>query len=93
MRRLLTAAMAAGLLLVPGTAWADHGGGYDGGEYDDRRGDCRHAENCQDNDFSPSFKDSPVRDAFNFAPQVCLPGATCHFYGDRQGEGGQQAPQ
>lgn len=93
MRRLLTVALCAGLVLAPGAAWADHDGGgyYEEGDRDRNRGggECRGAEgNCEDNDFSPSFQDSPVRDAFNFAPQVCLPGATCHWHGD--GQGGQE---
>lgn len=92
-RRILgSLAVSAALLLSAAPAYADHGGGYDGGEYDDRRGDCRGTEGrCEDNDFSPSFQDSPVRDAFNFSPQICLPGATCHFDGDRQREGQQPA--
>jgi hypothetical protein len=89
MRRLMTVALAAGLVLAPGAAWADH----DYGGYDDRRGDCRGSEgHCEDNDLSPSFQDSPVRDAFNFSPAICLPGSTCHFdgRGDGQQGGGQR---
>lgn len=37
----------------------------------DSRGDCEASDNCQDNDFSPDFEDSPVI--------VCLPSSTCNF--------------
>ena len=64
-------------------------GGYCAGE--DERGDCRDSgSNCQDNDFSPSFEDSPVRDAFNFAPVICLPGSTCNV---ERGGGSQEEQQ
>jgi hypothetical protein len=32
----------------------------------------------------PSFDKSPVHDAFNFAPFVCMPGATCYEDGDKR---------
>lgn len=94
MRRLLVAALAAGITLAPGAAWADHDGGgyYEGGDRDQNRGggECRGAEGtCEDNDFSPSFDKSPVDDSFIFAPVICLPGSTCHVDGSRgQGDGG-----
>lgn len=74
MRKILVAGAVAALCLfgVTGTAVADHEGG-----------DCNDTENCQDNDFSPSFKDSPVRDAFNFSPVICLPGSTCNVDGGK----------
>jgi hypothetical protein len=78
-------AAAAALVLTAPPSFADHD--YDGGGYDDRRGDCRGSEGgCEDNDFSPSFKDSPVDRSFN--PVICLPMSTCHT--DGSGEGGEQ---
>lgn len=95
-RRMLVALAASAVLFLgasPAAADHDYGGGYDGGEYDDRRGDCRGTKgHCEDNDFSPSFQDSPVRDAFNFSPQICLPGATCHFEDRRPDERQGQQP-
>jgi hypothetical protein len=32
----------------------------------------------------PSFDKSPVHDAFNFSPFVCMPGATCYEDGDKR---------
>lgn len=71
-------------------AYADHGGDryrqdegcgeQGGGCYNEREEDYSHA-NCKY--VCPQFDRSPVQDAFNFNPQVCLPGATCHFE-DRQ---------
>lgn len=90
---LLTAA-ALGLGAAP--AYADHGGyGYEddcrGGGCGNEREESYEGAGCKY--VCPSFKDSPVHDAFNFSPQICLPGATCHFEDrERQGEGGQQPP-
>lgn len=39
-------------------------------------GKCKNAENCQDNDFSPDLRDSPV--------VVCLPSSTCNFGSDEE---------
>jgi hypothetical protein len=90
MKRLMVALVVAGGLLAPSPALADHdyderdrdryghsGGDYGGNERDEEYGDnsCKYV--C------PDFKDSPVHDAFNFAPQVCLPGATCYWDGQR----------
>lgn len=91
-----------GSLLMPGAAWADRGGDrYDqeegcgeqgGGCYNEREEDYSHA-NCKY--ICPQFDRSPVQDAFNFNPQICLPGATCHFEdrGDRGDGGGQNEGQ
>jgi hypothetical protein len=52
-----------------------------------KQGDCRDVEkgaHCEDNDLSPSFKDSPVDRSFN--PVICLPMSTCNFDGSRGGE-------
>lgn len=96
MKALGSIVLAAVLSLGAAPAYAGHGyyddgrceGGYCAGE--DERGDCRDSgSNCSDNDFSPEFRDSPVRDAFNFSPVVCLPGSTCNFDGRR---GDQQQP-
>lgn len=87
MRRLITAAaLAAGLAFVPAPAWADHewgGGGYEegcgrgGAGCGNERHEDYEGANCKY--VCPQFDRSPVQDAFNFNPQVCLPGATCHF--------------
>lgn len=96
MRRLAMAALAAGLVLVPGTAWADHDGGD---RYDQRDGCGENGGGChnrREEDYGgagckyvcPSFDKSPVHDAFNFSPFICMPGATCYEDGrQRQGEG------
>lgn len=42
----------------------------------DSDGKCQGARYCQDDDFSPSFDDSPV--------YLCLPGSTCHFDGENE---------
>lgn len=34
----------------------------------------------------PSFDKSPVHDAFNFSPFICMPGATCYEDGDKRGK-------
>lgn len=92
MRRLMTAALAAGLVLAPGAAWADQGGQRAYGE-DCDRGNCgnereENYEGAGCKYVCPSFEDSPVRDAFNISPVICLPQSTCHF--DGQGEEGDQ---
>lgn len=92
MKRLLAATViAVGLWGSP--AYADHEGGGYYAEEDCRNGGCGHREedyegaNCKY--VCPEFRDSPVHDAFNFNPQICLPGATCHFE-DRNPEQGEQ---
>jgi hypothetical protein len=48
---------------------------------DSCKGDCAETESggyCSDDDLSPSFEDSPVRDSFNFGP-VCVLPDSCHF--------------
>lgn len=98
MRRLITAALAAGLVLVPGTAWADRGG-YDdecrGGGCGNEREENYEGAGCKY--VCPSFDKSPVQDAFNISPTICMPMSTCHFDGSQeeggQGEGGDQPAQ
>lgn len=68
------------LVLVPAPAYADHGGYRD--DRDCESGNCNRREDSsygQCRNFCPAFDKSPVQDSFNFAPQVCLPGATCYF--------------
>ena len=101
MKRLAGAVLAAALVLGLGAApaSADHGGDryrqdegcgeQGGGCYNEREEDYSHA-NCKY--VCPQFDRSPVQDAFNFNPQVCLPGATCHFE-DRQDERRGDQPQ
>lgn len=51
-----------------------HVANRDGGDRDrgrDSRGDCESSKQCSDDDFSPSFDESPV--------YLCLPNAECHF--------------
>lgn len=101
MRRLLTLALAAGLVLgAPAAAWGYHDGDDGGSDSGYRSGqDCRDGGGCHnrrredygDNSCKyacPKFDKSPVQDSFNFAPQVCLPGATCYF-GDEKKKGDQ----
>lgn len=89
MRRIIAVAITAGSLLVGAPAYADH-------DYDDRdryghgsdyggneRNEDYEGANCKY--VCPQFDRSPVQDAFNFNPQICLPGATCHFE-DRRDE-------
>lgn len=84
---VLVGAMALGGI---SPAYADHGGYRDGdceyggcGEREEEYGDnsCKYV--C------PDFKDSPVHDAFNFAPVICLPGSTCTI--ERQPEENRQS--
>jgi len=77
--------LSASLVLVPAPAFADHdwgGGGYnrggDQGSGNEREEDYEGA-NCKY--VCPQFDRSPVRDAFNL--HVCMPGATCHYDGQR----------
>lgn len=83
MRTIIAAAVLALTLGVgAGPALADHdyesrdryghGSDYGGNEREERYGDnsCKYV--C------PDFKDSPVQDAFNFGPVICLPGSTCN---------------
>lgn len=45
--------------------------------------DCENNQSqCSDDDFSPSFEDSPVRDSFN--PTICLPLSRCEIDGEPQ---------
>jgi hypothetical protein len=97
MKRILVGAFTALMFLSPAPAFADHGGGNGGGEGEcGRNGGCN---NERDEDYSgagckyvcPSFDKSPVHDAFNFDPQICMPGATCHFE-DRKQDKKEQEP-
>jgi hypothetical protein len=89
MRKLGLVAVAILTVVMPANAaFADHDYGGDryrqdegcgeqgGGCYNEREEDYSHA-NCKY--VCPQFDRSPVQDAFNFNPQICLPGATCHF--------------
>lgn len=92
MKRVV-AGVFAGLMLLATPAYASHdgrGGSNGGGEGEcGRNGGCN---NERDEDYSgagckyvcPSFDKSPVHDAFNFAPFICMPGATCYEDGDKQ---------
>lgn len=100
MKRLVAVAMMSLLpLTLASSAYADHdygGGGYSSDE-DCRNGGCGEREETYgDNSCKyvcPDFKDSPVQDAFNFGPQICLPGATCHFEDRNPDEQRQGEPQ
>lgn len=70
------------IMLFPTTAYADKNDHGSEDKEQDNSGKCRNAENCQDNDFSPSFDKSPVQDSFN--PTICLPASTCNFGGNEQ---------
>jgi hypothetical protein len=101
-------ALAAGSLTgMASPAAADHDyRGYDDGYYDDSYGrgyDDRDGRECRgggcgnerDEDYSNGGckyicpQDSPITDSFN----VCLPGATCHWDGQRDGQNGGQGGQ
>lgn len=89
MRKLPFVAVITFAGLLPTPALADHD------EYprcDSRNGGCsEREEQYGDNSCKyvcPDFKDSPVHDAFNFSPTICLPGSTCHFDGQKEGEQG-----
>jgi len=91
MRKIvLGAVIALGSMVSP--AYADHGGYYDGDGRECRGGGCGNEreesyEGSGCKYLCPSFDDSPVQDSFN----ICLPGSTCNFDGQRDGE--QQQPQ
>lgn len=83
MRKLILA--VALVLAHPAPALANH----QGDRYDQRDGCGEQGGGCnneRDEDYSgagckyvcPSFDKSPVHDAFNFSPFVCMPGATCY---------------
>ena len=85
MKRLAAVAMMSLLPLIPASnAYADH-------EYprcDSRNGGCSEREESYENSgckyVCPSFERSPVHDAFNFAPFICMPGATCYEDGNNR---------
>lgn len=89
--RKSVAVLALVVALLPAPALADHDRGDDGyeQEYDQRYGSEDDRNRNRDRNrgaFSPGpFDDSPV-DAFN---NVCMPGATCHYDGQRDQRGGQ----
>jgi len=69
----------------------DEGCGRDGGGCNNRRREDYQGAGCKY--VCPSFDKSPVHDAFNFAPFVCMPGATCYEDGDkRQHQGDEDQP-
>jgi hypothetical protein len=83
--------IALALTLAPvgvGPAHAYHDGRYRddrdcesgncGNSSDDEYGQCKYA--C------PNFDKSPVHDAFNFSPFICMPGATCYQKDPKQEE-------
>jgi hypothetical protein len=88
-KKLLGLVMVGMLSLgVAGPAYADHGGRRGGGN-GGGDGECGRNGGCnneRDEDYShaqckyacPNFDKSPVHDAFNFAPFICMPGATCY---------------
>lgn len=94
MRRLLGIAMTGALAFgLAAPAYADHG--YErercgGGGCDNEREESYENTGCKY--VCPSFERSPVHDAFNFSPFICMPGATCYEDGDRRqdGSGGGQ---
>lgn len=107
MRKLALAA-AAILMALPITssaAYADHDGyGRDGGGNGGGEGECGRNGGCnneREEDYSgagckyvcPSFDKSPVHDAFNFAPFICMPGATCYEDGKKGEQEGQPEPE
>jgi hypothetical protein len=82
-------------------AYADHGGD----RYDQREGCGEQGGGCnneREEDYSgagckyvcPTFDKSPVHDAFNFSPFICMPGATCYEDGGKRQppQEGQQPP-
>jgi hypothetical protein len=94
MKRVLGLVMVGMMTFgVTAPAYADRGGrdGRDrgGDSYDQREGCGEQGGGChnrRDEDYSgagckyvcPKFDKSPVHDAFNFAPFICMPGATCY---------------
>jgi len=92
-RRILIGAALAASLLTASPAHAYHErsrcGGYDDGngsaDCSDYGGQGNHNRRREDYEgagckyICPSFDKSPVHDAFNFDPQICMPGATCSF--------------
>lgn len=89
MKRAVTSVIAAACILFPqGVAYADHGG-YEQGDECGRNGGCH---NERDENYSgagckyvcPSFDKSPVQDAFNINPTICMPGSTCNFDGEKK---------
>ena len=94
MRRIATvvAVVALVALMAPAPAYAARGDRPDrhdrSCEAEGNGGGCSaREEEYGDNSCKyvcPAFDDSPVHDAFNFAPVVCLPGSTCNV--DRGGD-------
>lgn len=92
-------AMPVPLTLTSSTAYADHGGD----RYDQRDGCGENGGGCnneREEDYEgagckyvcPSFDKSPVHDAFNFAPFICMPGATCYQKDPDQNREQEQQP-
>lgn len=89
MKRWVFIGLTTAAVLVPTPALADHDydcdwrGDCSGQEYDQWNSEQRNHNGRERGAFSPGpFDDSPV-DAFN---GICMPGATCHYDGDRQRE-------
>lgn len=98
-RRTLAALAATAMLFLgaaPAAASHDYGGyeegcGRGGAGCGNEREENYEGANCKY--VCPQFDRSPVQDAFNFNPQICLPGATCHFEDrERQQDEGDQQP-
>lgn len=105
-RRVLGILSLTCLMLAPLPAWADHersrcgGEGYS--ENSDRYGCDQYGgqgnHNRRREEYNgagckyvcPSFDKSPVHDAFNFSPFVCMPGATCYEDPHKRDEKGDQ---
>jgi len=78
MRKIM---LALALVLIPTPAYAYHGG-QDRCRGEQREGNCNdrreNYDHAQCKYACPNFDKSPVHDAFNFSPFICMPGATCY---------------
>lgn len=92
MKKLFVIAMSIASIFVSSPAHAYDDGGD---RYGQREGCGKQGGGCnneRDENYSgagckyvcPSFDKSPVHDAFNFSPFVCMPGATCYEDGDKR---------
>jgi len=89
------------VLVAPAPAYANHErsqcGGYEDGygsaDCSEYGGQGNHNRRREDYEGAgckyvcPSFDKSPVHDAFNFAPFICMPGATCYQKDPEKKEG------
>lgn len=75
-------------VVITNPAYADHD---ERSRCDSRNGGCSEREESYEHTgckyVCPSFERSPVHDAFNFSPTICLPGSTCNFDGSKEGNG------